>query len=251
MSLPNNNNGTKIDELFLNVHVYDYTMCEDDTLKKNKRRNYVNMFNEEYVKKYDDFDKSRWVKIYKQNNRDIFYMNNWLTQNNLELIKSNVLRVGFNAIWMLMKRGKINIFVHGFSLSGDHKKRDMNINLPNTSKCHDVESEQKCLINLHNLNYIDATMCCLEDYTIPTFDCQHIKPKSSVLLLFLKKIGIITLINYFDDMEIENMKKEVLRVFDERREMITGGLTVQHVCNLCMHACIFASKIHSDMYVGV
>ena len=220
MSLPNNNNGTKIDELFLNVHVYDYTMCEDDTLKKNKRRNYVNMFNEEYVKKYDDFDKSRWVKIYKQNNRDIFYMNNWLTQNNLELIKSNVLRVGFNAIWMLMKRGKINIFVHGFSLSGDHKKRDMNINLPNTSKCHDVESEQKCLINLHNLNYIDATMCCLEDYTIPTFDCQHIKPKSSVLLLFLKKIGIITLINYFDDMEIENMKKEVLRVFDERREMI-------------------------------
>lgn len=219
--LPNNNNGTKIDEVYLNGHVYDYTMLsKDDEERKRRRKGYVNMFNEEYVKKYDDFDISRWVKIYRQNHKDKSEMNIWLKKKKLELIKSPILRTGFNAIWMLMKRGKINIFVHGFSLSGDHKKLSMNKNLPNTSDCHDVKSEQKCLINLHNLNYIDATMCCLEDNVIPTFDCKHIKPKLTVLLLFLKQTGIITLINYFDDKEIENIKKEVLRVFDKRQKMI-------------------------------
>ena len=216
MSLPNNNNGTKIDEQFLNCHVFQYTMMD----RKQLRNRYVEMFNEKYVKNFDLFDKTKWKKIHKQNNQDINEMNDWLTQMNIEIIDEKVLRVGFNSIWMLIKNKTKKIFVHGFSLTGDHKKKDMNVNFSNTSNAHNVLSEQRCLQKLHEKNILDATMCSLEDNEIPTFDCTHIKPKKEVLLLFLKKFGVITITNFFNDDIIEQLKNEVLRVFIDKKEKI-------------------------------
>ena len=143
-------------------------------------------------------------------------MNDWLTQMNIEIIDEKVLRVGFNSIWMLIKNKTKTIFVHGFSLTGDHKKKDMNVNFSNTSNAHNVLSEQRCLQTLHEKNILDATMCSLEDNDIPTFDCTHIKPKKEVLLLFLKKFGVITITNFFNDDIIEQLKNEVNRLSEER-----------------------------------
>jgi len=195
MSLPNENNGTKIDEQFLNCHVYEYTIHNN---KKN-RDAYINILNKDCINKYDSFDKSKWTKIHCQNNSDIREINMFLKDNNLEQINEQVLRVGFNAIWMLMKRKNVKIFVHGFSLNGHVKKRFMNPKLPNCSSCHNIETEQRCLINLHKHHYLDATLCCLEDIKLPTFDCQYIKPKLPMLLLFLTKVGIIQLNHYKSD----------------------------------------------------
>tara|TARA_B110000008_G_scaffold85503_2_gene87314 strand:- start:7211 stop:7633 length:423 start_codon:yes stop_codon:yes gene_type:complete len=102
MSLPNRNNGTKIDEQFLNGHCFEYTMNCDDAHKSKQRIKYVEMFNNEYVKEYDNFDASRWVKVYCQNNTDILFMSKWLKENQIPPIKETVLRVGMNAIWMLL-----------------------------------------------------------------------------------------------------------------------------------------------------
>ena len=71
MSLPNENNGTKIDEQFLNNHVYDYTINN----KKHYRTKYINILNKESIDKYDSFDKTKWSKIYCQNNNDIYFIN--------------------------------------------------------------------------------------------------------------------------------------------------------------------------------
>lgn len=221
MSLPNHNNGTKIDEQFLNVHVFEYTMNCDNGNKSQRRKGYLEMFNDEYVKEYDNFDITRWVKVYRQNNSDIHFMNKWLKEKQIPTIKENVLRVGMNAIWMLLNKNDVNIYIHGFSLQGDHKKRGLiNENMKNTSHCHDIVTEQRCLINLHNLNYLDATLCSLEDHHIPTFDCGNIKPKKEVLLFFLKQFGIVTLTNFYKSDVIAEMKNELLRVFQEQKKAI-------------------------------
>lgn len=101
-SLPNRNNGTKIDEQFLNVHVFEYTMGCNNACKSKQRIKYVEMFNDEYFKEYDNFDVSRWSKVYCQNNTDIRFMNRWLKENQIPPIKGAALRVGMNAIWMLL-----------------------------------------------------------------------------------------------------------------------------------------------------
>ena len=85
----------------------------------------------------------------------------------------------------------------------------MNPELPNCSRFHNIETEQKCLINLHNHNYLDATLCCLEDTKLPTFDCQYIEPKLQILLLFLKKIGIIQ----FKNCKQNKYKDTLIKVF--------------------------------------
>ena len=204
MNLAGHNNGTKIDEHILNAHVYDYKF-------KRKNNNYENLFDKKYIQEFNSFDKSKWSKVYKQDYTATSKFNHYLRRNKCHQFKSNVMRVGYNGIWNILKSGQYNIFVHGFSIIGDDPKRGLLNNEKNTSSCHDIISEQKCLVDLHNKNIIDATMCCLLDKETPYFDCKIIIPKPPVLLLFLKHFNSIKLVNLNNPKSITSLKNELYR----------------------------------------
>ncbi len=219
-----NNCGTIIDEQILNTHVYPYTFFLKGKQKLASRENYIKtgMITKKYIEEYDNFDKTKWSKVIKQNHSDIKYFNYFLKRNNfINYYKGPIIRMGYSAIYYAIQNNKYNIYVHGFSLGKIIHKKQFQMNSNNkVSSCHHSASEQKVLLELHNKNIVDATMCLLEDESLPTFNCQYIKPKLNILFIFLKMYGILILKNYYNNEELNIFLDESNRILEEEKNKI-------------------------------
>ena len=113
-----------------------------------------------------------------------------------------------------------NIFISHFDLSDDNTKNDHIYNNRAVSDCHNVIDEKNIITWLHSKNIIDATLCCLKDTTLPTLDCNTVKPSIYVTHLLLKEYGICILENFFDDKIITDFIKEFEVVFNNNKQHI-------------------------------
>jgi hypothetical protein len=86
-------------------------------------------------------------------------------------------RVGVCGLFQFIFKGEVP-FAFGFGINEHNDKIPIYSTKKHTkvSACHHKESELKVLIWLHQNNYIDLSLCCLEDIKEPTFCCDTIKP---------------------------------------------------------------------------
>jgi len=134
----------------------------------------------------------------------------------LQFIKAP--RCGYQAILYFLQKG-YKVSVAGFSFVDEINYTEGNIE--NVSSCHDTFSELKILYWLHENKYIDATLCMLENYTLPLLDCIFLKPEMNNLLFFLKKQDIVILTHYYTNDILEGICNEYEKIFQERQDKIS------------------------------
>jgi len=199
-SLPNNNNGTNAYEHILNCHMYRHFMY--NIPKERIINRYKNDINSNKLDEFiNKFNKNDYNHIYNQNincmQKNILF-NNFLKKINCPCLFSVQPRVGYNMIYYKLSENynSSNLFIHGFSIKEEAQSsyycKDKTNGL---NYWHNADDEANILIWLHNNNYLDATMCSLEDEEVPTFDCSLIKPSKFILELFLNEYGICVLKN--------------------------------------------------------
>ena len=202
-SLVNNNNGTKHDKLVLNNHVYQYSKM---SIQKNIDK-YCKTFDisEEYVIKFfNDLNKYNFVKL--QSNGPARY-NTILQSIGCPYQLTHNLRVGyFTIIDEIIRKCKPVIF--GFSIQNKTRDKHLYVKNLNHSKQnqfgtknagHNWDIEIKILYWLHNNDFIDATLCFLEDTKVPTLNCEFIKPSVEIITLILQYFNSCILKNYIND----------------------------------------------------
>ena len=185
MVLPNNNNGTKFDELALCSHVYQNLISH-----KLPREEFLNVYNkdwpEEYLIKYYDFlsdHRSMFNEIYWAQHRTPVY-NQMLADWGCPYRFTKIPRAGCTVIFEnLIKQNKV--FIVLFSLIYDEVRASRHTH-PKTypiEGCHSKHDETNMLMWLHEKKLIDATLCMLEDTKAPTLNCKDIQPSEFVLNL--------------------------------------------------------------------
>lgn len=210
ITLPQNNNGTKYDKIVLNNHVfYMYHTKNIDT--------FTNFYNKTYnisIKYLQKFFKDivNYNKIEKQ--IDDYQKFNLLLKNiKCPYLFKKLPRVGYLKIMEYVIKKK-NPHIIGFSLLNKKENHIYNNQNVKQSECHDHNSEINILKWLHKNNYIDATLCMLDDQEICTLDCKEIYPKLVTLSLLLEHFNEIYLINY-DENEILNIIKSSQITFNK------------------------------------
>lgn len=176
MSLPNNNNGTKYDEILLNCHVYDNIKKKNETVVKIYKK--LNISDDIIIKFYKNINLYNNIK--KQRYKSISKPNQILSDLKCKnkLIKQP--RIGMEGILNNIKK---NPYIICFSIKPNIFEKHLYVNSLNSdkinynkSKCHDWNSEIEVLKCLHINKYIDATFCLLEDTEIPTLDATLLEP---------------------------------------------------------------------------
>lgn len=213
-ALPNNNNGTKYDQIILNNHVYD-------SLKKNKdveitRYNSIFNISKDYLNKFYN-DVYKYSKISKQKHQNNISINKKLDNLNSPNKLIKLPRIGLQSIFDNLDE-KPNVI--GFSLLSNLNEKH-NFNDKNKiGECHDEESEIVILKWLHNNYYIDATLCSLIDYELPILDCSNIDVRSITITKIIKQYGLCILQNYFKEDIIINIYNECKKIFDNNKNKI-------------------------------
>lgn len=225
--LPNYNNGNKTYVQFLNCHVYE-------NIHKNNLKGYTNADKEYMTKFIKIFNINNYKQIIRQNNSLQATYNTYLKSINCPFKFHKLPRMGCNAIFDTLL--KINgtkrfiqddnldiskLFLSHFSLTNENNQIDhiYNVNLK-PSDCHDIYDEINIITWLHNNKIIDATLCNLNDTTLPTFDCSIIKPSIYITNLLLKEYGICILQNFFNDEIVKIFIKEFEKVFNNHKQNI-------------------------------
>ena len=123
--------------------------------------------------------------------------------------------MGYVGIYFLLSKNIKPIFVFGFSI----KNHDLKYGYSNKKigNCHDHDSEQKILIELHKKKLIDATLCLLLDVEEPTLLGNVFEPRNEIIELILKfyeKCYIVDLSEGYKDWELfknKSLKVEELK----------------------------------------
>lgn len=203
--LPNFNNGTIKDIHYANVHVYDNIFNNANLFEKYKK--YTQ--NIEYLDNFKkNFNPKHYSKVVKQDNNKKYMYNNYLKKIKCPYLFTKIPRLGCDALMdtlmdtLIDNNTKCNIYLTNFSLNYDDNYKHLYNNKKINSYCHDINNEIDIIIWLHNNKYIDASMCCLYDNTLPIFDCKNIKPSLEILNLFHKEYGVCKLQTYLcNDMQ--------------------------------------------------
>ena len=227
MAVPNKNNGTKINYYMLSVHIYHH-LIENIKKKEVFVEKYKGMLIEENIEEFFDFfhKNKEKIKYIKQDNSSYDYYLKKIGCPYSVNRNGKVASCGYNAILDSIKNNiKPSVFGFGLStrdrLSYYYKDISFNTVAETRSPSHNEGEEISLLKWLHNNYYIDATMCMLKDNTLPTFDCTTIKPISKILLLFLKKYGIVILENFYPEQILNKLISEYHRLLDENKKYIT------------------------------
>tara|TARA_B100000902_G_scaffold194232_1_gene185556 strand:- start:7874 stop:9172 length:1299 start_codon:yes stop_codon:yes gene_type:complete len=227
ITIPNNNNGTKIYHYIFNVHLYE-NLIQKKMNKKEFIEGYKNICKEKDIEEFYNFFHKNKDKLNIIKQRNINY-DNFLRKLGCSYSVNRsymVASCGYNAILDIIM-SNIRPFVFGYGLSTRdrlsfyYKDVSLNTNAETRSPCHNEEEEINILKWLHYKYYIDATMCMLKDNELPTFDCSIIKPKQDVLLLFLQKYGIVILENFYPEQILNKIIYEYHRLFEEKSSLLT------------------------------
>lgn len=223
MNIPINNciYGTR-DSIYqiLNVHVFENFNTKDlSSLLKIYNKN-----DPEQVKSFYFYKiKKTSVKFIRLSSMD---NNTYKINTLLKKISSNYLfrngkiaRCGIGAISEMVDN---NIKPHliGYSIYDDDADGSFYFKENKISDCHDPVIEKKMIINFHNNNLVDATLCCLKDNPIPTLDCKFLIPSETSIIYILKTYGICILKNYYSNEIIDKLTNKFHKIFNKNKNKI-------------------------------
>jgi len=145
----------------------------------------------------------------------------------LQFIKAP--RCGYQAILYFLQKG-YKVSVTGFSFINEENFTEGNGTKLVTKCCHDTFSELKILHWLHENKYIDATLCMIENHTLPLIKCT-LKPSKNLVQKLLNKFGIVLIQDYYDKSILENIINEYNRIFDQYNNKIEILKDVENCSN--------------------
>ena len=203
LALPNNNNGTIRDEHIFNCHTYA------NLIKSSRSVEWLLEFYKklriprEHLEKFKKtFRAEEYSKIFTQDMFNSCVVNQFLSHINCPYVLKKQPRVGFNILFKKLIKNfplqgdpsKQKIYLTGWTITIDLDESVKNFYRPKKmNSCakfvHDTLAECKILIWLHDNNYIDASLCVLEDKTSPTINCDLIMPTDFIINLILEKCG--------------------------------------------------------------
>ena len=193
MAMPNNNNGTKYFDQYLNTHVYDKFLKEKWDYDFCKRENKYYLSRDDHLKRFsEEIRGDKFRNIYRQEHHSNKPFNNLLSKIKSPFLFKKNPRLGLEAIFRNLD-SNVELYATCFSIKKDEPLNSLTHARTETSDCHDKNSEIDILIWLHENNHIDATFCALEDEEVPVIDCSIIKPKKNSLDLIWEEYGEIHL----------------------------------------------------------
>ena len=207
----------KKDIFYVNNHVYLNFIKYKKTLDELKK--IYNFMDFDVLKKFKNvFDNKEYRNIiqqYESGKNNI--SNDILKSLNCPYKFEKAPRCGYQAILYFLRLGlKVNVI--GFSFT-DEINITYGNNKLDVSECHEKYSELKILHWLHDNNFIDATLCMIENNKLPLINCI-LKPKLETLDIIIIKYGIVLLKNYYNMETIEKINDEYDRIFNEYKNKI-------------------------------
>lgn len=158
--LPGYNNGTKKYMQMLNTHAYDNLMSKKDLADAYRNYSVDNDYISQFTIEFNEEDYPGGVIRVQQWKTHVY--NDYLKKIKCPHKMSKHPRVGMHAILSTLMSGEKNIHVINFSLNVEDNKHHLYNRLDNhsqSSKTHDVSSEQRILKWLHENKYVDAHFC--------------------------------------------------------------------------------------------
>ena len=225
MALPHNNNGTRYDEQFMNCHIH-HNLLSDQRLSLQQFIDFYSvkqkMCTKEVLEKfYKTFNKENYTKITKQDLFSPAPFNQWLKDRKCPYQFAANPRCGFNALYNRFKNNlEEKIYLAGWTINIEEKLLNYHHINESIDACHDKDSELKIVAWLHENNFIDATLCALENETLPTLNCKIIRPTAAIVNLLVRVHGICILKNYYSSEVVTQFKEDCLRIFKEQEDSI-------------------------------
>jgi len=180
MALPDRNNGSHCDKLYLCNHLYLNVMQ-----KKLCETNMLAVYGNEYRKDsiFDfvtNFDKNKYTKIELLDGTNKIYATKineflMLVSNNTAPKLTKQIRTGMLSLLLAIiqykkeiENGDVEILVHGYSITDEvrlssYVKEEVCKTIQKTNRIHKSSEEVEVLCWLHNNKYIDVTLCMLTD----------------------------------------------------------------------------------------
>ncbi len=180
MSLPDRNNGTHCDKLYLCNHLHwnivKRKLCESNMLsvyeKQYKRDSIVDFV--------ANFDKEKYASIELMDGTNTSHttkINNFLKSVSMDssLRFTKQIRTGMLSLLLTIikhkkevERGDVEILVFGYSVTNEvrlssYVKDDVCVRVHTTNLHHSAAEEVKVLRWLHANKFVDATLCMIED----------------------------------------------------------------------------------------
>lgn len=198
LSLPNNNNGTIRDEHIFNCHTYE-GLIKSPRSVEFLLDFYKNLgISRDYLEKFKKtFRVEEYSKIFTQDMFNPRVANNFLSSVNCPHRLNKQPRIGLNILFIKLIKNlntpanlqKQKIYLTGWTIDSNKKNKNFYRSKDYSSPSHDRSSELKILKWLHDNDYIDASLCALEDKKSPTINCDLITPSNFIINLILEKHG--------------------------------------------------------------
>jgi hypothetical protein len=198
----NKNNGNITDELAVCSHVYTNIVSVFDLKTDNKKKpfselylKYKHAYKKELLEEiYNNFKPSSYSKIYFLNsNRN--QINKYLKNIKCPYMYEDSLpRTGFIKVINEVIKGNF-VYLSHFTINENVEiKTYITRDDYSMSECHKNSHiyEIKILKWLHTNNFIDLTLCMIEDNKNLTFNCHNLKPSKFILDKFTNKKYLIT-----------------------------------------------------------
>jgi hypothetical protein len=200
MAIPNDdyNNGTVLDQVGLCNHLYERLIINNISLEGFIDYYSVKNGNsEEYIRKFYIFfqeNKDRYNKIFHAEHKMPLW-NNMLSDWGCPYRFTQISRVGQDVIFEnLVLNNKV--YVSNFSLYDKIRISYGDFDYPDDwdEQCHSKDDEINILFWLHQNNYIDITLCMLEDVSSPTIKCVGLIPSPKVINILKSEYGELKII---------------------------------------------------------
>jgi len=201
------------DIFFVNNHLNDFMVKKRIDPIKLKKYPYDYVDLKVLTEFHNMLNNKEYGQIIEQYESGLCTMSNNILKNlgcPLQFIKAP--RCGYQAILYFLQKG-YEVNVVGFSFIDEINYTEYTTN-KRVSTCHDTFSELKILHWLHENKYIDATLCMIENHTLPLIKCT-LKPSKNVVQKLIKTFGIVLLQNYYQDEILKKIIEEYDRVFNE------------------------------------
>lgn len=194
----NKNNGNICDELVTCGHVINH-MKRTFNFKTDEKKqtfqelysHYKHVYKKELLEEiYNNFKPSLYSKIYFLENSNKNQINNFLKSINCPYTYEDSLpRTGFVKVIDEVVKGNF-VYLSHFTIDENVKiKTYITRDNYSMSKCHENSHiyEIKILKWLHMNNFIDLTLCMIEDSKNLVFNCHNLKPNKFILDKFNNK----------------------------------------------------------------
>lgn len=209
------------DIFYVNNHVYDHLFKFKLGAERLKKSLYHYVELQKLVEMHTIVSNKNYYEVIQQYESGVNTKSNAILKEvNCPFLFKKAPRCGYQAILHYIKKN-YKITVSGFSFKQEENITESNIN-KSITVCHDPNNEYKILQWLHEKNYIDATLCMLENHkdSLPLLNCQYFKPSKCFLEFCIKEYGICILKNYYSKDKLSIIKEEFTKIFNTNSKNI-------------------------------